>query len=109
VVRDWISSPPAWVEVRYTGRPTINPSVAGLGPDETAAIQLADELHADLVLMDDRRRVIAALQRGLIVTGTLGLLARAAKHGLLDLAQAFDRLKANQLPLPTGHYECTAE
>lgn len=84
---------PAWVEVRYTGRPTINLSVAGLGPGETAAIQLADELHADLVLMDDRRGVIAALQRGLIVTGTMGLLARAAKHGLLDLTHAFDRLK----------------
>ena len=43
--------------------------------------------------MDDRRGVIAALQRGLTVTGTMGLLARGAKHGILDLADAFDRLK----------------
>lgn len=37
--------------------------------------------------------VIAALQKGLSVTGTLGLLTRAAKHGILDLADAFDKLK----------------
>ena len=43
--------------------------------------------------MDDRRGVTAALQRGLTVTGTMGLLARAAKHGILDLVEAFDRLK----------------
>jgi len=27
------------------------------------------------------------------VTGTMGLLARAAKHGVIDLADAFARLK----------------
>lgn len=43
--------------------------------------------------MDDRRGVMAALQSGLIVTGTMGLLARAAKRGILDLADAFDKLK----------------
>ena len=47
----------------------------------------------DLLVMDDRRGVIAALERGLNVTGTLGLLARAAKHGILNLAEAFDKLK----------------
>jgi len=65
-----------------------------LGVGETAAIALATELNADLVLMDDRRGVAAALHRGLTVTGTLGLLARAAAQGLLDLADAFQRLKA---------------
>jgi predicted nucleic acid-binding protein len=43
--------------------------------------------------MDDRRGVIEALKRGLTVTGTMGLLARAAKHELLDLREAFDGLK----------------
>lgn len=43
--------------------------------------------------MDDRRGVLVALQRGLIVTGTMGLPARGAKHGILDLADAFERLK----------------
>jgi predicted nucleic acid-binding protein len=92
-VRDWIADPPVWVEVRQTANPLADPSMAGLGPGETAAIALAVEIHADLLLMDDRRGVTAALQRGLSVTGTMGLLASAAKHGIVDLADAFDRLK----------------
>lgn len=67
--------------------------MAELGAGERAAITLAVELHADLLLMDDRRGVIAALERGLNVAGTMGLLARAAKHGILDLAEAFEKLK----------------
>jgi predicted nucleic acid-binding protein len=93
LVREWIGDPPSWVEVRPSSRLLPTDSLAELGAGETAAITLAVELHADLLLMDDRRGVTAALQRGLTVTGTMGLLARAAKHGILDLADAFDRLK----------------
>jgi predicted nucleic acid-binding protein len=53
----------------------------------------AREIHADLLLMDDREGVIAARSKGLTVTGMLGALGLAAHHGLLNLAQAFDRLK----------------
>jgi predicted nucleic acid-binding protein len=92
-VRNWIAYPPAWVDVRHTANPLTKASMVELGAGERAAITLAIELHADLLVMDDRRGVIAALERGLNVTGTLGLLARAAKHGILDLAEAFDKLK----------------
>jgi predicted nucleic acid-binding protein len=92
-VREWIANPPMWVDVRHTAT-TKEGSTASLGPGETAAIALAAELHAELLLMDDRRGVAVALQRGLTVTGTMGLLARAAKRGLIDLADAFDRLKS---------------
>ena len=81
------------MEVRPTASLLTIDSLAELGAGETAAITLAVELHADLLLMDDRRGVTAALQRGLTVTGTMGLLARAAKRSILDLATAFDRLK----------------
>ena len=57
------------------------------------AIALAIELHADVLLMDDREGVLAARSKGLTVTGTLGVLGLAAQHGLLDLAEAFDRIK----------------
>jgi predicted nucleic acid-binding protein len=93
LVRTWIADPPSWVEVRHTDNSLTDDSMAELGAGETAAITLAAEIHADLLLMDDRRGVTAALQRGLTVTGTMGLLARAAKRGILDLAEAFDRLK----------------
>ena len=48
---------------------------------------------ADLLLMDGREGVLAARNKGLTVTGTLGLLGLAAQHGLIDLAEAFDRIK----------------
>ena len=92
-VRDWMADPPSWVEVHQTMSPIVDVSLRELGVGETEAIALATELHADLLLMDDRRGVKAALQRGLAVTGTMGLLTRAARQGILDLADAFERLK----------------
>ena len=43
--------------------------------------------------MDDRRGVRAALNKGFRVAGTLAILGVAARHDLLNLADAFDRLK----------------
>jgi predicted nucleic acid-binding protein len=54
---------------------------SGIHKGEAAAIELASRIHADLLLMDDRRRVIAAERQGLNVTGTLGVLDVAADHG----------------------------
>jgi predicted nucleic acid-binding protein len=44
--------------------------------------------------MDDRAGVAVALRQGLAVTGTFGLLDLAARRRLIDLADAFTRLKA---------------
>jgi predicted nucleic acid-binding protein len=67
--------------------------MGNLDAGEEDAIALAIELHADLLLMDDREGVIVARRKGIEVTGTLGVLAFAAKRGLLNLVDAFDRLK----------------
>jgi len=50
-------------------------------------------LRADLILIDDRKGAAAARRKGFEITGTLGLLTRAAQRGLLDLAGALARLK----------------
>jgi len=92
LVRAWIASPPAWVQVSQI-MTTTDDSEEELGEGEAAAIALAVELRAELLLMDDRRGVSIALRKGLTVTGTMGLLARAARRGMLDLADAFERLK----------------
>jgi predicted nucleic acid-binding protein len=55
---------------------------------------LARTLNAELVLMDDRAGVAVARQQGFTVTGMLGVLDLAARNGLIDLAAAFDRLRA---------------
>jgi predicted nucleic acid-binding protein len=92
-VRNWIADPPSWVDVRHTANPLPGRLLDDLGAGETAALTLAAELHADLVLIDDRQAVAAAHEMGLTVTGTMGLLARASARGLIDLAEAFSRLK----------------
>ena len=92
IVRDWIAEPPTWLISMPTivmGSPTSN-----LDAGEAAAIALAVELKADLLLMDDRAGVRAALVQGLAVIGTLGVLDRAAGAGAIDLATALARLMA---------------
>lgn len=61
-----------------------------LDPGEKHAIALALELHADLLLMDDRDGVEIARRKGFRVAGTLIVLAMAAQHGLLNLMEAFE-------------------
>ncbi len=60
---------------------------------ERNAIVLAIALRADLVLIDERAGVAVARARDLAVTGTLGLLDLAARHGILDLAETIARLR----------------
>jgi predicted nucleic acid-binding protein len=52
-VQRWVDSPPAWLEVVETQG--VDPA-AGLHQGEAAAIALAVSLHADLLLMDERKR-----------------------------------------------------
>jgi predicted nucleic acid-binding protein len=63
-----------------------------LGAGETEAIMLAKELNADLVLIDDRKARIAALELGLVVAGTINVLEAGSKRGLVELADAFRKL-----------------
>ena len=60
---------------------------AELDPGEAAAIALAIERRADLLLVDERRARRIAIASGLTVTGLLGTLARAKRSGLIPLAK----------------------
>ena len=93
-VRMWIASPPPWLSVAPGPDANADAALAALDPGEQAVIALAVLLRAELVLMDDRAGVAAARARGLAVTGTLGLLDRGARRGLVDLAAAFAALQA---------------
>ena len=60
-VRNWAANPPAWVEVRATpGGFDMDPLMKGIHAGEKAAIVLAVALHADILLMDDRKGVMVA-------------------------------------------------
>lgn len=55
----------------------------GLDPGETAAILLAEQLGADLLLIDERAGRSVAAARGIEIRGTLGVLVQAREAGSL--------------------------
>ena len=66
---------------------------AGLRGGECEAIGLAQELHADIGLIDAGDGRWEAQRRALTMTGTLGVLERAAIRGLIGLPRALARLQ----------------
>lgn len=98
-VRAWTAAPPPWFTV-HPDPAELASGLRRLDPGEQAAIALAQVLGARLLLMDDRAGVAAARERGFRVTGTLGVLADAAAQGLLDLAAAFEALRATNFHHP---------
>lgn len=89
-VRAFISSPPQWL---LQQSPSIVKPIPMLHPGEVAAISLAVEIHADLLLIDELRGRRAAAARGIRFTGTIGVLEQAADSGMVDLKDAFERIK----------------
>jgi predicted nucleic acid-binding protein len=91
-VRQWIASPPDWLAV-HAAPVEPAPDLARLHQGEREAILLASRLAADLLLLDDRRGRQAAQERGIEVTGLLGVLDQAARMGLLALPEAVESLR----------------
>lgn len=92
-VRQWIAEPPSWLRVipRAVGTPSV--TLPDLDAGERAAILLALDFKADLLLMDERDGVEESRRLGLAVTGTLGVVDRGAERGLIELGPAIARLR----------------
>jgi predicted nucleic acid-binding protein len=91
-VRAWVAGLPAWCEVQRPAALREAETLAHLGAGEWEAILLAQEMRADFLLIDEEDGRQAARSRALTVTGTLGVLERAAERGLLDLPSPLARL-----------------
>ena len=89
-IRHFIGTRPDWLLERA---PTRLDPIPALHPGEVAAIRLAQELNADLLLIDKVRGRKAAADLSIAFTGTVGVLELAADRGSLDLQDAFARLK----------------
>lgn len=92
-VRNWIQSPPEWLELHPHIDSPFDDALGNLDEGERAALVLAASLRADLLLLDDRQGVRVARNKGFRVIGTLRVLQLAAQRGLLELANAFERIK----------------
>jgi predicted nucleic acid-binding protein len=91
-VQAWIAQHPRWIEVQsVVGEPDIELSQLDAG--ECAAIALAKQMMANLVILDERAARKVAMGRGLKVIGLLGILGASADRGLVNFAVMIDRLR----------------
>jgi uncharacterized protein len=92
LVKNWLENKPDWLRVQAPTHPPARVR-EDLGEGEREAIELALEMAADALLVDDRDARHEAQKHGVSVLGTLRVLADASQHGFADLAVAFGRLR----------------
>src|SRR5437879_13451152 len=93
VVRQWITSPPEWLQIRQIAVPP-DPALAELDLGEREAIALAETLRADALIIDEKMGRREAERRKLRVIGTVRVLDDAAEAGLVDMRTVLPRLQA---------------
>jgi predicted nucleic acid-binding protein len=101
-VRQWLGNRPAWLELR---RVISAAPIRGLDAGEAEALQLAEELKADAILLDDGPARLEARRRGLRLLGTLGVIELAARKGLVAFDAVVDRLQKTNIFLATNLIE----
>jgi predicted nucleic acid-binding protein len=91
-VKEWVDSLPNWVFVADSDfQPDV--SLIHLDEGERQAIALCEKMAASALIIDERDGREEAVRRGIFVVGTLGILRAAAEQDLIDLPDAFDKLK----------------
>jgi len=79
--------------LRKAAKRTLDRLLLDLGVGEREAIALASEITADLVILDDQQGRRVAREKGLSVTGTLGILIEARERGIIPSVRCeLDRL-----------------
>jgi predicted nucleic acid-binding protein len=89
VVREFVGKPPEWLLIQS---PHDLLAIDEIDEGERAAISLAVELRADLLLIDDLDGRRAALQHGLKITGIVGILMDASERGFIELKPLVSKL-----------------
>ncbi|WP_262246178.1 DUF3368 domain-containing protein [Parapedobacter soli] len=75
---------PEWVIVKpVTNRKTFHSYLGKVDRGEASALVLADEIHADLLVIDDMKARKFAQKIGFTLKGTLGLLIMARQEGVI--------------------------
>jgi predicted nucleic acid-binding protein len=92
ILQRWIGDPPSWLEICVVELlPESN--LMRLDQGERAAIQLAQQVKANLLLIDDKPARQTAIRLGIQITGLLGILDEATKLNQINLLATLDRLR----------------
>ena len=105
----WGSSETAaatWIDYRPVADPA---KLLGVPPrlngGEKEVIALAEEVHADLVIMDEARGRQELIKRGITFMGTVGVLMVAKQRGLIaELKPELDQLRVHGFHLSERVY-----
>jgi len=104
VANEYGESLPEWITVKVvndTGKLKAFNRFIDLG--ESSAIALAMETDDALLIVDDKEARIFASNLGLKITGTLGILIRASKKGIItNLSEAISKLRKTGFHLPSN-------
>ena len=104
VIKEYGTMLPEWIvvkEVPDLKRITVFNKL--IGPGESSVISLALETENSLLIIDDRRARQFALDLGLDIIGTLGLLIRAYENGIIpDIDSIIIKLRDSGFRLPTN-------
>ncbi len=83
----------SWLSIRPDPREMVFRKELGAG--ETAAIALAVNIKAEMIVLDDLAARRIAREIGLKISGTLGIVLAACRYGLLaDVAGTLDDLRS---------------
>lgn len=77
-------------------------AASGLDDGESEAIILADELHSDVLIIDERSGRKVAKNLGIAITGTVGVLIQAYYENMIseeDVKTCFEYLKNSSIRL----------
>lgn len=96
-ISQWAKSPPVWLTVQSPA--LIPPRFDPLDFGERQALALAKEIQADFILLDDKVARRFAASEALKVKGTLGIVADAAKAGLLNFRATVEALQQTTMRL----------
>jgi hypothetical protein len=95
-VQRWMARRPGWIETRDVHLPPDLELIEQLHSGEAEVIQLALELRAEVLVMDERRGRQLAAARGLTVIGALGMLRESYRRNLIQNPLALAaRLRSN--------------
>jgi predicted nucleic acid-binding protein len=111
-VKSWLLQIPSWIEVRARAAPP-EEALQILDPGEREAILLAQEMHADLPLIDEKQGRLEAKRRGITTTGTLGCCWQRANRACstpnLSFSGYFRRPRSWQQPRSRRVFSPSAE